>query len=61
MYEEQLIVLQETLFHFQEMLSAHQDCQVLSWQFPEIKVLQSLIKQTLIFHAFSAFYSIVFE
>ena len=59
MYEEQLIVLQETLFHFQEMLSAHQDCQVLSWQFPEIKVMQNLIKQTLIFHALSAFYSIV--
>ena len=38
-YEEQLIVLQETLFHFQEMLSAHQDCQVLSWLFPEIKVV----------------------
>ena len=43
-YEEQLIVLQETLFHFQEMLSAHQDCQVLSWQFPEIKVLQNIIR-----------------
>jgi hypothetical protein len=32
---EQLIVQQETLFHFQEMLSALQDFPVLFSQFPE--------------------------